>query len=131
MSASVERSTRRGLVAALALVVLAVAVPLLTGWSVRATSHFPHTVAPLHATWHPVVGLGTPLLILIGWRFRIKPPGLFALYVAFYTFGRTFEELLRIGSQAWMTGTDRHAFSALEDRAHFLHVEDGRIRAPG
>ena len=40
-------------------------------------------------------------------------------------------ELLRIGSQAWMTGTDRHAFSALEDRAHFLHVEDGRIRAPG
>ncbi len=42
-----------------------------------------------------------------------------------------FEELLRIGSQAWMTGTDRHAFSALEDRAHFLHVEDGRIRAPG
>ena len=36
------------------------------------------------------------VLILIGWRFRIKPPGLFALYVAFYTFGRTFEELLRI-----------------------------------
>ena len=35
------------------------------------------------------------VLILIGWRFRIKPPGLFALYVAFYTFGRTFEELLR------------------------------------
>ena len=36
------------------------------------------------------------VLILIGWRFRIKPPGLFALYVAFYTFGRTFEELLRV-----------------------------------
>ena len=36
------------------------------------------------------------LLILIGWRFRIKPPGLFALYVALYTFGRTFEELLRV-----------------------------------
>ena len=36
------------------------------------------------------------VLILVGWRFRIKPPGLFALYVAFYTFGRTFEELLRI-----------------------------------
>ena len=40
-----------------------------------------------------------------------------------------FEELLRIGSQAWMTGTDRQAFSALEGRAHFLHVEDGCIRA--
>jgi prolipoprotein diacylglyceryl transferase len=36
------------------------------------------------------------VLILIGWRFRIKPPGLFALYVAFYTFGRMFEEKLRI-----------------------------------
>jgi prolipoprotein diacylglyceryl transferase len=36
------------------------------------------------------------VLLLIGWRFRIKPPGLFALYVAFYTFGRTFEELLRV-----------------------------------
>ena len=41
-----------------------------------------------------------------------------------------FQELLRIGSQTWMTGTDRHPFSALEDRALFLHVEDGRIRAP-
>lgn len=41
--------------------------------------------------------------------------------------GALFEELLRIGSQAWMTGTDRHAFSALENRARFLQVEDGRI----
>ena len=41
-----------------------------------------------------------------------------------------FQELLRIGSQTWMTGTDRHPFSALEDSALFLHVEDGRIRAP-
>jgi prolipoprotein diacylglyceryl transferase len=36
------------------------------------------------------------VLILIGWRFRIRPPALFALYVSFYTFGRFFEELLRI-----------------------------------
>jgi len=36
------------------------------------------------------------VLILIGRRFRIRPPGLFALYVSFYTFGRFFEELLRI-----------------------------------
>ena len=40
------------------------------------------------------------------------------------------EELLRIGSQAWMTGTDRHAFAALEGRARILCVEDGRILAP-
>src|SRR5437588_717793 len=31
-----------------------------------------------------------------GRRFRIRPPGLFALYVSLYTFGRFFEELLRI-----------------------------------
>jgi methylthioxylose transferase len=49
------------------VVALAVAVPLATGWSVHATSHFPRTVAPLHATWHPVVGVGTPLALLIGW----------------------------------------------------------------
>jgi phosphatidylglycerol---prolipoprotein diacylglyceryl transferase len=36
------------------------------------------------------------VLILIGWRFRIKPPGLFALYVMFYTGFRAYEETLRI-----------------------------------
>ena len=29
-------------------------------------------------------------------RWRIRPPGLFALYVAYYCFGRFFEELLRV-----------------------------------
>ena len=36
------------------------------------------------------------MLLWIGSRFRIRPPALFALYVAWYTFGRTFEELLRV-----------------------------------
>jgi prolipoprotein diacylglyceryl transferase len=36
------------------------------------------------------------LLVLIGWRFRMKPPALFALYVSLYTLGRFFEELLRV-----------------------------------
>src|SRR4029079_11898111 len=36
------------------------------------------------------------LLMWVGRPFRIRPPALFALYVAFYTFGRTFEELLRV-----------------------------------
>jgi phosphatidylglycerol---prolipoprotein diacylglyceryl transferase len=36
------------------------------------------------------------LLYVVERRFRIKPPGLFALYVSWYTFGRFFEELLRI-----------------------------------
>jgi hypothetical protein len=66
-STPLERASRGGLIASLGLVVLAIGVPLTTGWSVRATSHFPHTVAPLHATWHPTVGVGTPLALLVGW----------------------------------------------------------------
>jgi prolipoprotein diacylglyceryl transferase len=36
------------------------------------------------------------VLLLIDRFFRIRAPALFALYVSFYTFGRFFEELLRI-----------------------------------
>lgn len=38
-----------------------------------------------------------------------------------------FGEIVALGSQAWMTGTDFHAFSGLEERAQFHRVEDGRI----
>jgi prolipoprotein diacylglyceryl transferase len=55
------------------------------------------------ATFHPTFLyeslynlLGVVVLLLVDRRFRIKPPGLFCLYVAWYTFGRFFEELLRI-----------------------------------
>ena len=55
------------------------------------------------ATFHPTFlyefiydTIGAGLLIFIGWRFRIRPPGLFALYVSYYCFGRFFEELLRV-----------------------------------
>ncbi len=40
-----------------------------------------------------------------------------------------FAEILHLGSQAWMTGTDRSAFSAMLNSAHFLSVEDGCIAA--
>lgn len=33
-----------------------------------------------------------------------------------------FDEILRLGGQAWMTGTDKEAFSALADRAAFFEV---------
>ena len=56
-----------------------------------------------NATFHPTFlyefiydTIGVGLLLYIGWRFRIRPPGLFALYVSYYTFGRFFEELLRV-----------------------------------
>jgi prolipoprotein diacylglyceryltransferase len=35
-------------------------------------------------------------LLLLDRRFRFRPPALFALYVMLYTFGRFFEELLRV-----------------------------------
>ena len=40
-----------------------------------------------------------------------------------------FQELLGLGTQAWLTGTDRSAFSALMNEAQFLTVEEGRIAA--
>ena len=49
-----------GLATAVALMVLAMAVPAVTGWFVHVNS-FP----PLHAVWHPRVGWGTvPALLL-------------------------------------------------------------------
>ena len=39
---------------------------------------------------------GAALLIWIGRRYKIRPPALFALYVAYYCFGRFFEELMRV-----------------------------------
>lgn len=41
--------------------------------------------------------------------------------------GALFEELLLLGTQAWMTGTDRSAFSGLEGRAGFFHVDEGSV----
>jgi len=56
-----------------------------------------------HATFHPTFLyeltydlIGVALLLWIDRRFKIKRPGLFALYVSYYCFGRFFEELLRI-----------------------------------
>ncbi|HUT50045.1 MAG TPA: DNA replication/repair protein RecF [Alphaproteobacteria bacterium] len=39
-----------------------------------------------------------------------------------------FDELVALGAQAWLTGTDRALFDALEDRAQFLDVADGAVR---
>jgi DNA replication and repair protein RecF len=42
-----------------------------------------------------------------------------------------FDEILRLGAQAWMTGTDADAFSALRQRARFWGVNEGKIAALG
>jgi prolipoprotein diacylglyceryl transferase len=54
-------------------------------------------------TFHPTflyefiyVTICAGLLLVLDRLFRFKPPALFALYVMLYTFGRFFEELLRV-----------------------------------
>ena len=54
--------------------------------------------------------IGVLLLIYIGRRFKIHPPGLFALYVAWYCFGRFFEELLRIDPAHHIAGLRLNAW---------------------
>jgi len=65
----------------------------------------------LDATFHPTFLyefaydlVGVALLLLVARRFRIRPPGLFALYVSYYTFGRLFEEQLRIDPSGHFLG---------------------------
>lgn len=38
-----------------------------------------------------------------------------------------FEDLIRLRTQAWLTGTDREAFSSLAGKAFFGRVEEGRV----
>ena len=38
-----------------------------------------------------------------------------------------FGEILALGLQAWMTGTDRDLFRSLAGQAQFFAVEDGRV----
>ena len=56
-----------------------------------------------HNTFHPTFLyeltydlIGVAILLWVDRRFNIRRPGLFALYVSYYCFGRFFEELLRV-----------------------------------
>jgi prolipoprotein diacylglyceryl transferase len=77
--------------------------PTSLPWGLQIdVQHLPAGYAP-GTTFHPTFLYeslwdlaGVCVLLWVGSRFRIRPPALFALYVAWYTFGRTFEELLRI-----------------------------------
>jgi phosphatidylglycerol---prolipoprotein diacylglyceryl transferase len=73
-----------------------------------------------HDTFHPtflyelvydvsMVGV----LLLIDRRFRIRAPALFALYVSLYTFGRFFEELLRIDKAHEFAGLRLNAWVSI------------------
>lgn len=70
-----------------------------------------------YSTFHPTFLyeliwnlVGVAVLLYVGRRFRINPPGLFALYVAWYCFGRFFEELLRIDPAHHIAGLRLNAW---------------------
>jgi prolipoprotein diacylglyceryl transferase len=73
-----------------------------------------------YATFHPTFlyellydVLMAGLLLVVGARFRIRPPALFALYVSLYTFGRFFEELLRIDPAHHIAGLRLNAWVSI------------------
>jgi prolipoprotein diacylglyceryl transferase len=79
--------------------------PTTLPWALKIdTAHLPTDPKyALYTTFHPTFlyeliwdVVGVVVLIYVGRRFTIRPPSLFALYVAWYCFGRFFEELLRI-----------------------------------
>jgi prolipoprotein diacylglyceryl transferase len=51
-------------------------------------------------------------LVLVGRRFKIRPPGLFALYVLLYCFGRFWVELLRVDPAHEIAGLRINAWVA-------------------
>jgi prolipoprotein diacylglyceryl transferase len=72
------------------------------------------------ATFHPTFlyeliwdVVGVLVLLYVARRFRINPPNLFALYVAWYCFGRFFEELLRIDPAHHVAGLRLNAWVSL------------------
>src|SRR5213593_503136 len=74
-------------------------------------SHYGSSVYPAGTTFHPTFLyeliwnlFAALLLIWIGRRFAIRPPGLFALYVTFYCFGRFWIEMLRIDTAHHIAG---------------------------
>lgn len=92
-----------------------------------------------NATFHPTFLyeliwdlLGVLVLLWIARRWAIRPPGLFALYVAWYCFGRFFEELLRIDPAHHIAGLRLNAWvSIILFVASVLYFVWHQRRAPG
>jgi prolipoprotein diacylglyceryl transferase len=78
--------------------------------------------------------LGVGLLLWVDRRFRLRRPALFALYVSWYTFGRTFEELLRVDPSHHVLGMRLNFWVSLGvccvSTAFFLLWQFGRPSRP-
>lgn len=84
-------------------------------------------------------GIGVLILLYVAKRFKIRAPGLFALYVAYYCFGRFFEELLRVDPahhlwglrlNAWVSIVVFVAALAYFIRHQFFGQSGGGVREP-
>jgi prolipoprotein diacylglyceryl transferase len=69
-----------------------------------------HPAFLYEAIWNAV---GVVVLILVDRRWRIRPPALFSLYVAWYTFGRFLLEHLRVDPSSDFWGMRLNAWVAL------------------
>jgi prolipoprotein diacylglyceryl transferase len=77
--------------------------PTTLPWGLKISPEHRPTGYEQYATFHPTflyeiiwnLALAA-LLVWLGHHRRIRPPGLFALYVAGYSLGRIFEELVRV-----------------------------------
>ncbi len=89
-------------------------------WALEVDGRYRPDNDPLTATFHPTFlyemlwnFAGAALLIWIGKRFRIRPPGLFCLYVAIYSLGRIFWEQLRVDPSRMLLGQRLNFYVAL------------------
>ncbi len=80
-------------------------------WALEVDGRYRPANDPLDATYHPTFlyemlwnFAGAALLVWIGRRYRIRPPGLFCLYVAIYSLGRIFWEQLRVDPSRMFLG---------------------------
>jgi prolipoprotein diacylglyceryltransferase len=74
------------------------------------------------------------LLVWLGRHRKIRAPGLFALYVAGYSFARIGEELLRVDPAHYIFGLRLNFYVAsilcLAGIAWFIRIQRGTLRRP-
>jgi prolipoprotein diacylglyceryl transferase len=88
-------------------------------WALEIDPEHRPEAHPFDSTFHPTFlyeaiwdFAAAAALILVGRRFRIKPPGLFALYISLYCFGRFWVELLRVDTAHEIAGLRLNAWVA-------------------
>jgi prolipoprotein diacylglyceryl transferase len=90
--------------------------PTSLPWGLKIDDAHTFGLPSQYAGYHvfqPTFLYGVAVLIWVGRRFRIRPPGLFALYVAWYCFFRFFEELLRIDPAHHFAGLRLNAWVSI------------------